>query len=42
MEKRDVSCVRNQYEIYSGLPRSQDKKGKRIDSIVTSCMKLIL
>ena len=24
------------------LPRSQDKKGKRIDSIVTSCMKLIL
>lgn len=40
-EENDESCVRNKCEIYSGLPSSQDKKGKRIDDILTRCLKCV-
>lgn len=35
MKKAGDGCVRNQFEVYSGLPSSQDKKGNKIDYIAS-------
>lgn len=35
MKKAGDSCVRIQFEVYSGLPRSQDIKGNKIDYIAS-------
>lgn len=35
MKKAGDGCVRNQFEVYSGLPSSQDKRGNKIDYIAS-------